>query len=77
MQDACIVNGRQCVTKLDPDFYGVGGIEDVALFEHLLECASLDQLHPETEPPVDTLGAIDGDHIGMAYPGEQAAFLDD
>jgi hypothetical protein len=76
MNKARTVHGGHRLTKLDADVNDVGLAEDLALFENLFERSSLDTLHPQPDPVVDTVGAVDGDHVRMAHAREQTTPLD-
>ena len=54
-----------------------GRRERAAAAQRLLECAALDELHPQTDAPVDGLCAVDRDDIRVADAREQPPFLDD
>ena len=77
MHQARGMDRRNRGTQVHAEPRDFGRRERAAAVERLLERAALDELHPQTDAPVDGLCAVDGDDIWMADAREQPPFLDD
>ena len=74
MQQPFLVHRAQRATKLDADLGRLGRLERTVGVQFLLERAPLDDLHPETHPPIDPIGTVNGDDPGVADPCLQTPF---
>ncbi len=70
------VRRRERATEVDSDRDRFGRRERSALVQSHRERLAVNELGPDAALPVDSLGAVDGDHVGMPDAGEQAALLD-
>ena len=65
------------MAELLPDPCGFAGCERPMHLQQLLERAAVDELHPDADPVVVLLGAVDNDDVGMTETGEEPRFLED
>ena len=68
---------RNCLTEFNADRDSFRTAEHFARVDDLLERATPNEFHPETDPPFDLLGAVNRNNVRMTHACEQPAFLDD
>ncbi len=71
------MHGCQRISQIDPDANRSIDVEGSTLTQLLFERRSMDELHPDADLSVDTLGAVDGDDIGMTDARQQSALVND
>ena len=71
------VHRRYRVAEVDPQRNSLSRGEAFACSDDLLERAPGDQLHPQSDPVIDDVGAVNGDHVGVADASQEAALFDD
>ncbi len=59
--------------ELEADLHLSATVGSCRLLEDLLQGVAANELHPEANLVADLLGAINGDHVGVAHAGEQPA----
>src|SRR5687767_8478656 len=75
MNQAGTMDRRQRPRELDPDLHDPVEIERSAVAQFLLERLPVNEFHPHADLPGDPFRAVDGDDVGMAYPGQQPALV--
>lgn len=66
------MDGRERPTEVAADQCGFGGADRAAALHDRVERVAGNQFHPQCDPAVQLLGAVDGHHVGMTNPREQA-----
>ncbi len=77
MQQARAVYGGHRTTELEADVHRLSDGGLCRLLKDLLQGVAANELHPEADLVANLLGAMNGDHVGVAHAGEQAPFVDD
>ena len=72
----CTADTARQSSETDLDHLGSAEYR-LLLEELLLQRVAANEFHPEADPVANLLGPVNGDHIRMAHPGEQSAFVDD
>ncbi len=70
------MHGRERVREVDADARGLERVERSSRRDALRQRLSLHELHPHAHPAGDTVSAVHGDDVGVAYAGERAALGD-
>ncbi len=76
VDESCPVQGGQGTAKLLTDSRRFAGAHGPLLVEQLGQRAAVDDLHPDSDPPLLPLGSIDHDHVPLADAGEARPFRD-
>ena len=71
------VDGGKRLTQFLADERGFRDGEPLARLQRVLERASGNELHPESDTTLVDIGAMDRDDVGMADPGQRARFVED
>ena len=74
MQQICLMDSGERATQLLADV-GRFARAETSFADPLLERLPLDQVHPEADASVVTVGAVDRDHVGMPHAYELARFV--
>ena len=74
MKNTGSVYCRQSATEINPDEQRIVSSQHASLDEQLFECAAADKLHPQADPSIDSIGAVNCRHVGMTDAREQTAF---
>src|SRR5262245_43277578 len=70
------MQGRQSPAKVAPDQRGFLRSEWTLLSHELLQRASSNKLHPQSDPSIALLDTVNGNHIRVPQPGEQSTLFE-
>ena len=77
VDESGFVNSRQGATEVQADEHRFVRAERTVIAEHALQCATVHELRPQPDAPVNAIGAIDGDDVRMPNAGEEPTFVND
>ncbi len=76
VEQSRLVDGGNRSADVDPDERRLLRAERTLIAEDARERASLDEFHPQSDPPVAPFHAVHRNEVGMADAREQSSFLD-